>query len=105
MLQTNGKHHGHQLIPAGTPILPGRYERAEDGVLIEVEPARPCPELLTSDEAARFLRIDHMSDPQAFLLKCRKEGMLRGTKIGRDIRYLRSELLSFLEKLTDLKPV
>ena len=37
-------------------ILPGRYERGDDGRLIEVEPARPCPELMTAEEAIRLLR-------------------------------------------------
>ena len=85
-------------------ILPGKYASDESGGFVEIEPARVCPELLTSAEAARFLRIDHLRDPDGYLYERRREGVLRGTQIGRDIRYLRSELLRFLERVTENKP-
>ena len=86
------------------PILPGRYERDGDGRLVEVEPDRPCPEFMTAEEAVRFLRLDDLKKPEDVLSRLRKDGFLRGTQVGRNIRYLRSELLRCLERLTEEKP-
>ena len=83
-------------------ILPGRYERDENGRLVEIEPPSPAPEVMTAEEAARFLRVDHLKDPVDWLYQQRRKGLLRGTQIGRDIRYLRTELIQFAEKLTPL---
>ena len=85
-------------------ILPGRYERDDDGRLVEVEPDRPCPELLTAEEAVRFLRLEGLKKPKDVLYRLREEGYLRGTQIGRPIRYLRTELMHCLELLTEKKP-
>ena len=87
-----------------TPILPGRYEVDEGGCLVEMDPPRPCPELLTAEEAVRFLRLDDLTAPTEVLYQYRKKGLLRGTQVGRNIRYLRSELMRCLERLTDEKP-
>ena len=86
------------------PVLPGLYSRDGDGRLVEVEPAVPCPELLTADEAARFMRLDDLKKPEEVLSRLRKDGLLRGTQVGRNIRYLRSELMHCLEQLTEEKP-
>lgn len=104
MLKTDGIHHGFSMSNLGVSILPGQYERANDGTLVEIEPPRICPDVLTSEEAARFLRIDHLKDPKGYLYERRREGLLRGTQIGRDIRYLRTELLNLADRLTDENP-
>lgn len=86
-------------------ILPARYE-LRDGRTVEVEPAQACPELLTAEEAARYLRLDTIGvkDPGATLERYRAMGVLRGTQISRRILYRRVELDRFLEKQTDQNP-
>ena len=66
----------------------------------------PCPELLTEDEAIRFLRLDGINaeDPANTLRYYRKKGFLRATQVGKCIRYRRIELEKFLEKLTEANP-
>ena len=76
----------------GISILPG-----QDGT------ARPCPELLTEREAVQFLRLDveGPDNPAKTLQYYRERGLLRGTRVGKRLRYQRKELLSFLDKLTE----
>ena len=76
----------------GIPILPG-----SDGI------ARLCPELLTEHEAVQFLRLDveGPDNPTKTLQYYREQGLLRGTRVGKRLRYQRKELLSFLDKLTE----
>lgn len=86
-------------------VLPARYER-RDGQLVVVEPAQPCPELLTEEEAARYLRLDTMDlkDPGETLERYRALGLLRGTQISRRVFYRRVELDLFLERQTQANP-
>ena len=67
----------------------------------------PCPELLTEDEAIRFLRLDGINaeDPANTLRYYRKKGFLRATQVGKCIRYRRIELEKLLERLTDNNPL
>lgn len=90
------------LSPA---VLPPRYEKYDDG-WVETDPARPCPELLTEDEAIRYLRLDTtgISHPQHTLERYRAMGLLRGTQVGRRVFYRRIELERFLERQTDANP-
>lgn len=66
----------------------------------------PCPELLTEEEAIRFLRLDgiDIEDPTNTLRYYRKKGLLRATQVGKCIRYRRIELENFLERLTETNP-
>jgi hypothetical protein len=66
----------------------------------------PCPELLTEEEAIRFLRLDgiDIEDPANTLRYYRKKGLLRATQVGKCIRYRRIELEKFLERLTETNP-
>ena len=66
----------------------------------------PCPELLTEDEAIRFLRLDEVGidDPAGTLRYYRKKGLLRATQVGKCIRYRRVELENFLAKITEENP-
>ena len=63
---------------------------------------RVVPDLLTEEEAIRFLRldIDGPKDPSATLKHYRDKKLLRGTRIGRKYRYSRVELLKFIELAT-----
>ena len=60
------------------------------------------PDLLTEEEAIKFLRldVDGPKDPQTTLEYYRSEDRLRATRVGKKLRYLKSELLNFLEYQT-----
>jgi len=66
----------------------------------------PCPELLTEEEAIRYLRLDGISvdNPTNTLRYYRKKGLLRATQVGKCIRYRRIELERFLDRLTEVNP-
>lgn len=66
----------------------------------------PCPELMTEDEAIRFLRLDGINteDPTNTLRYYRKKGFLRATQVGKCIRYRRIELEKLLDRLTEANP-
>ncbi len=63
----------------------------------------PCPELLTEDEAIRYLRldIDGPHNPKGTLKYYRDQGVLRAVRIGRNLRYPRKELDLMVVKLLD----
>jgi hypothetical protein len=63
---------------------------------------RPVPELLTEREAIEFLRldIDGPAHPEMTLQYYRQQGLLKGTRVGKRIRYKKSELLQLLDQLT-----
>ncbi|MHC4445891.1 MAG: helix-turn-helix domain-containing protein [Planctomycetota bacterium] len=71
------------------PILPG-------------DPPQPCPELLTEEEAIRYLRLDTdgPAKPELTLRHYREKGSLRATRIGRKLRYRRVELDRLMENET-----
>ena len=78
---------------SSSPILPGN-------------PPGPCPELLTDEEAIRYLRLDEtgIDDPSRTLRYYREKGLLRATQVGRRVRYRRVELDRLLERLTEVNP-
>ena len=63
----------------------------------------PVPELLTESEAITFLRLDldGPDKPDQTLKYYRTKGLLRATRVGKQLRYQRKELLSFLDRLTE----
>ena len=72
-----------------TAVLPG-------------DPPGPCPELLTEEEAIRYLRLDTVGieHPDDTLRRYRDQGLLRGTQVSKRVFYRRVELERFLERLT-----
>ncbi|AQQ71162.1 hypothetical protein SMSP2_01528 [Limihaloglobus sulfuriphilus] len=62
----------------------------------------PVPDVLTEKEAVKFLRLDdgETKYPSKSLEYYRNQGILRGTRVGKRLRYLKSELLNFLENQT-----
>ena len=65
---------------------------------------RPVPEVLNEQEAIEFLRLDDgTKHPEVSLQYYRSEGLLKGVKIGRKLRYTKTELLRFLERISELK--
>ena len=69
-------------------------------------PWQPCPELLTQDEAVRYLRLDEIGtdDPAGALTYYRRKGLLRATQVGKCLRYRRIELERLLDRLTEMNP-
>ncbi len=65
-----------------------------------------CPEVMTEEETIRYLRLDlvDIKNPAETLAYYRKKGLLRGTQIGKCIRYRRVEVERFLEELTRASP-
>jgi hypothetical protein len=65
---------------------------------------KPVPEVLTEQETIEFLRLDDgPKHPEMTLQYYRTEGLLRGIRIGRRMRYTKTELLRFLERLYTVK--
>ena len=60
------------------------------------------PDLLTEPEAIKYLRLDTdgPKHPELTLQHYRQEGLLKATRVGKRIRYLKSELIKFLELQT-----
>ncbi len=88
-------------IAAVAAVLPGVMH--DDGTR---SPSEPCPELLTEDEAVRYLRLDTtgVRRPGETLERYRGMGLLRGTQVGRRLFYRRVELDAFLDRQTDANP-
>ncbi|MEI7835066.1 MAG: helix-turn-helix domain-containing protein [Planctomycetota bacterium] len=84
-------------------ILPGRYTRGANGYLIEVEPSRPCPELLTEDEASLYLRLN-VKNPGDTLRYYREHRGLRAVQISRQVLYPRKELDTLWHRLMEENP-
>ena len=62
---------------------------------------RPVPDVLTEQEAIHFLRldVDGPKHPELTLQYYRREGLLKPVKLGKRLRYTKTELLNFLERL------
>ena len=63
----------------------------------------PCPELLTEEQAIRFLRLDETGtkNPSNTLRYYRERGVLRATRIGNGLFYHKDNLVEFIEKQTN----
>lgn len=63
----------------------------------------PVPELLCEREAIAFLRldIDGPDDPARTLKHYRDKGLLHPTRIGKQLKYSKKSLLSFIDEMTD----
>lgn len=70
-------------------------------------PPSPCPELMTEEEAIRYLRLDTirgLRNPKETLARYRATGLLRGTQVSKRIFYRRVELDRFLDRVTAENP-
>lgn len=87
-------------------VLPPAFRRESDGRIVQVAPAMPCPDLLTEEEAIRYLRLDaiDVDNPEETLRRYRKLGQIRGTQVGKCVRYRRKELERFLDRITESNP-
>lgn len=66
----------------------------------------PCPDLLTEEEAIRFLRLDtvNIKNPVGTLRRYREAGLLHGVQISKRIFYKRTELEHFVDRLMEQNP-
>lgn len=64
---------------------------------------KPVPDLLTEEEAIRYLRldIDGPANPAQTLKHYRNKGLLHPTRIGKKNRYSKKELLRFIDEMTE----
>ena len=79
------------LVVFGGPVLPGN-------------PPQPWPELLTTEEAVRSLRLDEEGGPKRpdkTLQYYSEKRSLKGIKVGKRIRYRRVDLDAFLVSLAN----
>jgi hypothetical protein len=62
----------------------------------------PCPDVLTGDEAVRYLRldVDGPKNPLQTLRYYREKGKLKGTRMGKKVVYTREALNKFLQMMT-----
>lgn len=74
--------------------------------IIPGDPPQPCPELLTEEEAIRYLRLDtvNIDNPSATLRRYREMQLLRATQVSKRLFYQRKELDAFLDRLTEHNP-
>ena len=65
----------------------------------------PCPDLLTEEEAIRYLRldVDGSSDPERTLKYYRDKGQLVAIRVGKKNRYRRQDLVDFLARKSEEK--
>jgi hypothetical protein len=62
----------------------------------------PCPDVLTGEEAVRYLRLD-VDGPKNLLQTLRyyrEKGKLQGTRMGKKVVYTRGALNEFLQGMT-----
>lgn len=67
-------------------------------IWLPTDPPRPCPEVLTEDEAIAYLRLDTLGiDAVRSLKEYRGDGRLRAVRVGRRLMYRRADLERFLD--------
>ena len=61
---------------------------------------------MTEQEVITYLRLDliNVKNPSQTLTYYRRKGWLRGTQIGKCVRFRRVEVERFLETITDRNP-
>ncbi len=92
MPTNNNNNEYNKVIAVGVAVLPN----GDRGYTA-------CPELLTEDEAIRYLRLDAngCNNPKATLKYYRDQGVLQAVQIGKKLVYPRKELDSMVEKLLE----
>jgi len=60
---------------------------------------QPVPNIMTPEEAIRYMRIDSLH-PKQTLRYYRGENLLKSTRIGKKIRYTREALDEFAKAMT-----
>jgi hypothetical protein len=95
-----------QYLERSQPGLLQLLAQAMSGRSITFQPGDPCPDLLTADEAARYVRLDtvDIKNPTETLERYRKGGSLHGIQISKKVFYRRQDLDKFIEELYEENP-
>lgn len=66
----------------------------------------PTPDLLTADEAVRYLRLDlvKIKDPKLTLTHYRRRGTLKAVQIGKQVLFAAEELQKMVKKQMEINP-
>ena len=59
---------------------------------------RPCPAVMTAEEVGDFLRLAGNGKAERTLKYWRDQGLLRGVRLGRKVRYRLSDVEAFLDR-------
>lgn len=100
---TDSRSHDAKATMAAVAILPAVYDTDETGRRRLVRPAEPCPELLTQEEAALYLRL-RVTNAGDSLRYYRQRHGLRAVQISRQVLYPREELSALWRRLMDKNP-
>jgi hypothetical protein len=102
VFSTDAGGPSHQFGEDSAPGLHRREVAPDAGF----RPGDPNPDLLTEDEAVRYLRLDLMDikNPRETLRRYRKAGHLQGTQVSKRVFYLRKNLNRFLDTMTERNP-
>lgn len=67
---------------------------------------QPTPDLLTADEAVRYLRLDLVKtrDPKKSLEYYRKQGTLKAVQVGKPVLFPLKELQIFVKNQMEINP-
>jgi hypothetical protein len=74
------------------------FDNAQYASILFLPSGRPCPAVMTAAELAEFLRLDGKAERT--LKFWRDTGLLRGTRLGRRVRYRLCDVLVFLDNKT-----
>ena len=69
-------------------------------IWLPTDPPRPCPRLLTEEEAVIYLRLDKtkVRNPHRAFAKYRERGLIKGYRVGRSVRYRPEDLEAFIDR-------
>lgn len=104
---TDGFSNGWGVIgKVSRKLAPSKRQDTQAARPAGFQPGDSSPDLLTEDEAIRYLRLDTIAlkNPHETLQRYRKAGRLKGTQVSKRVFYLRSELDAFLKAMTENKP-
>lgn len=75
-------------------------------VWMPTDPPVPAPEVLTVSDVVTFLRLDRgtTKHPERTVGYYRRRGLLRGIKLGNDVRFPLGEVLAFVANKVQEEP-
>ncbi len=84
--------------------LPGQLIRDENQNITDREPPTPCPNILTMDEAIRYLRFDEVGNPRNAIDRVRNSGQLQGYMQGKGVKFRRVDLDKYVTERMESNP-
>lgn len=70
----------------------------EGTVWLPTDPPRPCPEILSTEEAMVYLRLPNTKRGVRTMRYYQASGKLKGFRVGKEIKYRLSELQRFAKE-------